>query len=263
MSEFRVFKNFKILGLILLFLFIGGTAGIKTSWARCPSIKKFQKILNQIQPGIKIISIRKIKVANLCEVVVKLGLDRKGLFYVDPTGRYIIAGRILDLVTKRNITGERLAELNRRFLSKKQLAQLDKMVDFTYGKSSNIIYLITDPDCPFCKRAEAILDQLVKEGKLRVKVILLPLERLHPQAKKKAISILCDKKGFEALRKGYSSKNQCQTGKEKVEKNIKFLLRDLRIHATPTFVFPDGEVKSGVLSKDYILKKLKNVKKGT
>jgi thiol:disulfide interchange protein DsbC len=222
-----------------------------------------QKILNQIQPGIKVLSIKKIKVAGLCEVVIKFGGTRKSLFYTDSTGRYIITGRIFDLVTKRNITGERLAELNKRFLNKKQLAKLDKMVDFTYGNSSRAIYFIVDPDCPYCKRAEAIINQLVQEGKLKVKVILLPLERLHPQAKKKAVAIICDKKGFKGLLMSYSSENQCKSGKDKIKRNIKFLMNELKIYATPTFVFPDGEIRSGVLPRYYILDKLKKLARGS
>lgn len=48
----------------------------------------------------------------------------------------------------------------------------------------------------FVKKAENVLDQLVKEGKISVKVVLYPLEALHPQAKSKAIALICDKKGF-------------------------------------------------------------------
>ena len=96
---------------------------------------------------------------------------------------------------------------------------------------------------------------MVNEGKITVKVILLPLERLHPNAKAKAVSLVCDKKGFKELMNGYKSSNQCEIGKKKIHKNIKFLIKELKIRATPTFVFPDGEVKSGLINETYIMSK--------
>ena len=223
----------------------------------CPKIDLIQKGLDAIQPGIKVESIKSSPVEGLCEVVVNLPNEEKGLFYTDFTGKYIITGSILEMKTLKNLTQEKLQDLNKKILSKEQLSKLDKMVDFTYGNSKNIVYFITDPDCPHCKKAEDILDKLVKEGKLTVKVILLPIEALHPEAKPKAISLICDNKGFKELMEGYKSSSLCEEGKKKINQNISFLFNELKVRGTPTFVFPDGEMITNVLSESYILQKFK------
>ena len=223
----------------------------------CPKIDSIQKSLDAIQPGIKVESIKSSPVEGLCEVVVNLPNEEKGLFYTDFTGEYIITGSILEMKTLKNLTQEKLKDLNKKVLSKEQLSKLDKMVDFTYGNSKNIVYFITDPDCPHCKKAEDILDKLVKEGKLTVKVILLPIEVLHPEAKSKAISLICDNKGFKELMEGYKSSNICEEGKNKVNQNISFLFNELKVRGTPTFIFPDGEMITNVLPESYILQKFK------
>lgn len=247
------FKIFFVLFLSLL-LFIS-CKSVKSSSSNCPKPSEIKKSLDAIQPGINIESVEESPLPGLCEVIVKLSDIQKGIFYIDSSGNYIVSGSILDIKNFKNLTQEKLQAINKRVLSKDELSKLDKMVDIVYGKSPNVVYFITDPDCPHCKKAESILDKLVKEGKLTVKVILLPLEVLHPDAKAKAISLVCDKKGFKELMEGYKSSNQCKIGKNKVENNINFLLNELKVTATPTFVFPDGEMKSGVLSEAYVISK--------
>ena len=256
-----IVKNLKILNLknflILFFslLFFISCKNVSSSSNNCPKKEDMQKILDSIKPGLKIEKIEKSPVPGLCEVIVKLSETQKGIFYTDSQGKYIISGSIFDIKNFRNLTQEKLQAINKRFLSQDELSKLDKMADIVYGNSKNVVYLITDPDCPYCRRAESILNKMVSEGKITVKVILLPLEGLHSDAKAKAISLICDKKGFKELIEGYKSSNQCEIGKKKIHKNIKFLIKELKIRATPTFVFPDGEVRSGLINETYIMSK--------
>jgi len=244
----------KSLMVLLLSLLVFACKGQSQPSLSCPKLEDLQKIVNSIQQGIQLEKVSQAQIAGLCEVIVKLSENEKALFYTDSQGKYVVTGNIIELSTKKNLTSEKLALLNKRVLPKEQLSELEKVVAFTLGNSPNYVYFITDPDCPFCKQAEGILDSLVKEGKLMVKVILFPLEPIHPQAKAKSISILCDKKGFEGLKAGYLSQNQCEAGKKKVEDSIG-LMQKIGVRGTPTFVFPDGEMKSGVLSPDFILGK--------
>ncbi len=248
--------KFKSIFLVFLslFLFIACN-NVGSSLKNCPKKEDVKKSLDAIQPGIVIENIEESPVPGLCEVIVKLSDIKKGLFYIDSNGRYIVSGNILDIKNLRNLTQEKLQAINKRVLSKEELSKLDKMVDIVYGNSKNVVYFISDPDCPVCKRAESILDRLVKEGKITVKVILLPLEVLHKEAKDKSIAIVCDKKGFKELMEGYKSSNQCESGKKKIEDNINYLINELKVTGTPTFVFPDGEMITGLLNDTYIMSK--------
>jgi len=228
---------------------------VKSSSNECPKKEDIEKKLNIVKQGLSIKKIEKSPIPGLCEVIVNLPDNQKGIFYIDSTGKYIVSGSIIELKTFKNLTQKKLQAINKRVLSKEDLSKLDEMADIVYGDSKNVVYLITDPDCPYCKKAENILNKMVNEGKITVKVILLPLERLHPNAKAKAVSLVCDKKGFKELMNGYKSSNQCEIGKEKINKNINFLINNLKVRATPTFVFPDGEMKAGVINETYIMSK--------
>ena len=250
------FLNFKIFFVLFFsFLFFLSCNSVKSSSNNCPKKEDIEKNLNIIKQGLSIEKVEESPIPGLCEVIVNLPNTQKGIFYIDSTGRYIVSGSILDIKTFKNLTQEKLQAINKRILSKEALSKLDKMTDIVYGNSKNVVYFITDPDCPYCKKAENILNKMVTEGKIMVKVILLPLEALHSDAKVKAISLLCDKKGFKELMNGYKSSNQCEIGKKKINENINFIINELKIRATPTFVFPDGEVRSGLINEAYIMSK--------
>ncbi len=261
-------KSFKsLILLVLIFSLFSFSISFNEAFGfSCPSTITFQNRLYKLQPKfrsiIKVLKINPSPVKGICEVVLRVGKFQKALVYTDSSGRYLISGKIIDLKTKTDLTKEKLLALNKIILNKKMLKKLDSLVDITYGKGKKVFYFITDPKCPFCKRAEQIVYKVVKEAKnVKVKVILFPLERIHPGSKKRCVSLICDKKGYKALLSGYESSNQCKTGKEKIEENIDFLIKDLHITAVPAFVFPDtGEVKLGIMSEKDLLKRLEEMK---
>ncbi|WP_022853812.1 DsbC family protein [Thermodesulfatator atlanticus] len=240
-------KRSIVLSCLVLLLFAG------VSFATCPSAKETEKTLSPLFGGqkINVLSVKPSPIKGLCEVVIKTAGGKRPL-YIDEKGKYLVLGRIIDIAARLDLTQERITDLNR--LSKEKLAELKKLVAFSEGKGPEIFF-ITDPDCPHCKRAEGILHEMIKKGKIRVNVIFMPLERLHPKAKEKAVAIICDKKGLKELREGYTG-TQCEEGKKKVEKTLK-TLPGLGIRATPTYIFPDGKVISGVLKEEQILKLVK------
>ncbi len=218
----------------------------------CPNPQKLKETLRTLfNQDFDIASVKPAPVKGLCEVIIKAQGGKK-LTYVDASGKYLVVGRIIDIKARKDLTQERVVDLNR--LSPDKLKKLEELVAFSEGKGPEIFF-VTDPDCPHCKRAEKILLPLARAGKLKVKVILFPLESIHPKAKEKAIAIICDGKGLEALIEGYQGK-QCEEGRRKVEKAIATLPK-LGIRATPTYIFPDGKVISGVLQDEQLLRMVK------
>ncbi len=246
-----------VTALSLIFFFSFRAYSRTKAQTSCPSLSLIKKRIGSLGKGITLLRVKKIQVPGLCEVVVKLPNNRKSLFYVDSSGTYLILGRIIDLVKRKDLTNPELRLLNKITFTPSMLKELDKYVAFSYGHSPKVVYMITDPQCPFCKMAEKYLKKLADEGKVTIKVVLFPLEQIHPGSTKKAVSLICDKKGFTELMKGYSSANQCEAGKEKVKKTVKFL-REHGISATPTFIFPNGEVEEGLSKR--VINKIKNEK---
>lgn len=229
--------------LALPFLLVGCK-----SYEACPSEDKVVEMFkDQWVEGLRVESIEKVEdVPGLCEVVVRDGIN-VNIFYVNPKANKVFLGSIVDPKAKKNITLERKKELTK--LTADQLKGLDELVDFEHGEGNRFVYYITDPDCKICRKQEDQLLKWAKENKVKLKVILYPLP-IHKNAFKRSVSILCDKKGFEGVMKEYESENQCEEGKNKILKNIKFLGSELKMIGLPHVIGSNGRIVSGVLKKE-------------
>ncbi len=222
---------------------------------RCPKITDVQTKLSQtFKRPLEVKNITPIHVLGLCEVQVVFG-GRNQILYVDPENRYYFLGQLVDTVERKNLTRETLNKLNR--FSPEDLKKLHELVAFSIGPEDapKSVYVVTDPKCPFCKKAEAILEKLANDGLLRIHFVLFPLPS-HKDAKEICISIICDKKGLEEFKSGYRSENQCEEGTKQVVETMRFLSKH-GISGTPSYIFPDGSFHSGVLQREALMKRLK------
>jgi len=233
----------------------------------CPAPQQAEKALKEFFPvaDLKVEAVNEAPVKGLCEVVVSLG-GEKFVLYSDQSGRYLLLGdrsglvSVYDLKTKENLTQKRLEELNR--LSQKQVHELDRYVAFTYGNRGKVVYLFTDPECPYCQRLEPTLKKLADEGKVQVKVILYPLP-FHPHAKEKSVAIVCQNIGWEGLRADYWTEErmkkldqwQCPEGEKLVEKSLE-AAKKYGVRGTPTMITEEGKKVVGALPEPVLKKEL-------
>ena len=167
-------------------------------------------------------------------------------------GIFCSAGNLHEAITGRNLTQETVQLLNR--LTPEELHQLESLTAFTLGQGKKVVYLVTDPQCPFCKQAESLVKKLIPKEDLSVRFIFFPLES-HKGAREQCISVLCDHKGIEGFDSGYRSDNQCSEGIKKVDNTIAFLQKK-GIASTPTFIFMDGIYQSGVPTEEVLRNRL-------
>ncbi|MEJ5347426.1 MAG: DsbC family protein [Desulfosoma sp.] len=224
--------------------------------ASCPELALVQQKVSESLAGRNVIvkNVDPSPLPNVCQVHVVVG-DKNQLLYTDTSGRYLIFGQILDTQDKKNLTQATLEELNR--LTAKDMQTLESLVAFTLGspKASQKVYFVTDPQCPYCKQAETTLEAMASEGILEVRYVLYPLP-MHPGARESCIALICDKKGHEEFKAHYKSDNQCQEGTDKIEAVMKFMQAH-GIGGTPTYIFPDGTFRSGVMDRSSLENKLK------
>jgi thiol:disulfide interchange protein DsbC len=183
----------------------------------CPTEEKVKASMKELIPQeFRVESVQALKeIPGLCEVVIKVGAQPI-VFYTDKEMKYVLAGDLLSLAEKKNITRERQQEFMK--LSQDLLKDLEKHTDFVFGKvgSQRYIYLWTDPDCPFCKRSEPIVEKWANEKGVEVRVILFPLP-IHPQAFEKSVSLVCDKKGWEEYKAGITPTTSVRTERERLK----------------------------------------------
>jgi thiol:disulfide interchange protein DsbC len=239
--------------------------GISLNSFACPTPQQTQEGLKKLfRVPIKVVQVKEAPVKGLCENVIKVG-GQKVIFYTDESGRYLLLGSrplvsIIDLKSGENLTQKELEKLNK--LSKNQVHELDKYVAFTYGHKGKVVYLFTDPECPFCQRLEPTLKKLADEGKIQVKVILFPLP-FHPHAKEKAVAAVCQNLGWNSLQRDYWTEEkmeklgqwQCEEGKKLVEESIK-IGQKYGVSGTPTMITEDGKKVVGALPEPMLKKEL-------
>ena len=220
--------------------------------AACPSKETIQqKVVKTFKPGISVVKIQPSAVPGLCEVQLMFR-SQNSILYTDPKGEFLITGQVFKASDGTNITKEAIADLNR--FTDSDLKRLEDLTVFTIGSKGEIVYFVTDPQCPYCHKAEKIVTQMAEAEQIQLKVLLFPLS-FHKGAKEQCISIICDNKGLEDLHSGYKSENQCQEGKNKIEDTLRFL-QQKGITGVPTHIFSDGKYHSGVLKKQAMKKRL-------
>jgi len=219
-------------------------AGCQVS-STCPSKDTLKANLKEFIPGqFEVESVQPLKeMPSVCEIALKVG-PQPIIFYTNEDGKYVLAGNLIDIANKQNLTKARQQEFMK--LSQDLLKELQNHTDFVFGKvgSQKYIYLFTDMDCPFCKRSEPIVEKWAIEKGVEVRVILYPLA-IHPQAFGKSVALVCDRKGWEEYKSGYISSSQCEEGKKKIESNLR-LADKYGINGTPTFIGMNGKIHVGL-----------------
>ena len=138
-------------------------------------IALFEQRLKQQYPSTSFKNVRSTPISGIFEV--QMG---ENLAYIDASTRYFMFGRLYDMPQQQDLTEGRLAEISRIDVSQFPLADAIKTVK---GNGTRVLYVFSDPDCPFCKRLESSLRNLTD---VTIYTFLYPLEQLHPDAKRKA-----------------------------------------------------------------------------
>ncbi|MCF8049719.1 MAG: DsbC family protein [Desulfobacterales bacterium] len=240
-----------ILASFLAFLVLAGP--FSPAMAECPPAERLKADIERVtNQKTEIVAIRPSAVPSLCEVVVFNG-SQNGIFYTDTTGELFIFGNLIEAADGNNLTRQTLAEFNR--LTDREMEELSFFTAFSIGdESATVLYYVTDPQCPYCKRGEEDLKKLAAEGKLHARFLLFPLAS-HEGAFEQCVSVVCDGKGLEDFENGYRSENQCEDGRLLVESGVDFLKKK-GVQGTPTYIFGDGRFHSGFLKMPDLLKRL-------
>jgi thiol:disulfide interchange protein DsbC len=248
------FTRFIILPVVFLAPALWGVTALPSSVkAQCPPKDKITQGIQKTFPKLQfeIVRIEPTKAKGLCQIQLKIG-PQNHLLYADSQGEFLLAGNLHDSKTGRNLTQETVQLLNR--LTPEELQQLEPLTAFTLGQGKKMVYLVTDPQCPFCKQAESLVKKLIPKEDLSVRFLFFPLDS-HKGAREQSISILCDNKGIEGFDSGYRSDNQCSEGIKKVNNTIAFLQKK-GVNSTPTFIFMDGIYQSGVPTEEVLRNRL-------
>lgn len=207
-----------------------------------------EKRLKEQYPATKITEVRESAIKGLYEVVMG-----RNVAYTDESGRYMIFGHLYDMKEQKDLTAQRLDEINKIDVSALPLADAIKTVK---GDGSRTLYVFSDPDCPFCQRLER--ETMPKLDNVTIYTFLYPLEELHPDAKRKAEIIWCAKDRAKAW-DDFMTSGKLPEGSPRcdnpVERNIR-LGNSLGINGTPTIIMSDGAMVPGFVPASELERRL-------
>lgn len=195
----------------------------------------------------KIDEVRPAPVPGLWEV--RIGNEIR---YTDPTGSFLIEGEIFDLKAKKNLTEERVTQVNR--IDFATLPFKDAVV-WKNGNGKRRIAVFADPNCGYCKRFEKGLQELKD---VTVYTFLIPI--LGGDSPEKSKAIWCSKDSANAwlnwMLKGEQPAKPTGTCDDAaIERNLA-LSRKIHVNGTPAILLEDGNRIPGAVGPVELEKRL-------
>lgn len=180
--------------------------------------------------GSQLSSVRPSPIAGLYEAV-----DRGNIIYLNEDGSLLIQGHIIDPKARRDLTQERLSEVNKIDFSKFPTKLSIKRVN---GNGKRKIATVEDPNCTYCRK---IAPELAALKDTTIYTLVVPY---LPNSEPVARDIFCSKdpaKAWNALMTKNEApapaKESCKYPKDEI---LKAAQGDLKVMGTPTVFMENG-----------------------
>lgn len=189
--------------------------------------------------------VQKMPFGDLYEVIVRTP-EGPRVYYVDSAATVIIAGKVFDAKTGRDLTEERERKLN---AVKWESLPLQWAITSVRGTGRRKIAILSDPNCPYCKRLEEDLAKLDD-----ITIHILPYAIIRPESVRQAKAAWCSKDRAKAWNDLMFRRieplvaSDCDTP---VEKLVQYG-RSIGANSTPTWFLETGERYSGALPLEQV-----------
>ncbi len=211
-------------------------------------------IKKNIEPrlgGAKIESIKETPYGGLYELRVA-----GDILYTDKKGDYLIIGHVYDAKTTRDLTRERIDDINKIKFSD---LPLDSAIKQVKGDGKRVIAVFEDPNCGYCKR----LRQTTLKDLNNVTIYTFMYNILSEDSSVKSKNIWCSADRGKAWddwmiggKAPAPAAESCQSPNDKVLA----LGQKLKIQGTPAIFFADGSRIPGAVDLPTLEKKLESIK---
>ncbi len=128
--------------------------------------QQIEEKLAQDIPAIQIDKIEKSEIKGFYFVDLKDGSS----VLISDDGRYVFSGEVIDISNRINLSEERKAKINKTIL---EGISEDDLISFKAENESDVIYVFTDPSCPYCRLMHKEIPALNAMG-ITVKYVLYP-----------------------------------------------------------------------------------------
>jgi thiol:disulfide interchange protein DsbC len=228
------------------------------AYAQCPPQNRVEQLIAKFEaPDKRLITLRPTDYSGLCEAHVQLN-GKTHIFYTGSAGDYFLMGQLYDSASGRNVTRDTLEAIT--FFSPEEMERMAGLRAFTIGQQGKVLFYVTDPQCPYCKKGAETLEKMASAGEIQVHFLLFPLDS-HKGAREQSVSTICDNKSLHEFESGYRSDNLCEDGTRKIDATRE-VLSQKGVSGTPTYIFPDRRFHAGLLEEAELRRRLGLTAKG-
>lgn len=232
--------------LFPLFLLITSLFTSFTVSAEEAGAEKLKQALAKSMPNVQATKISATPIAGLYEVIVG-----SQVVYMSDDARYMIEGDLFDLKTKQNVSENAKSVIR---LAAVEKLGVDNMLVYRPEKVKNTITVVTDIDCPYCRRLHSEIPDYLKND-VEVRYIFMPLKGSADM--KKTVSVWCSDDQQLALDIAKAGGEvEDKTCDNPIKEHLK-LARELGVRGTPAILLEDGSLLPGYVPVDKLVAELR------
>ena len=233
----------KLLPLFLLFtsLFIPHSVMAETD-----SVEALRQALAKSMPEVKPTKISVSPVDGLYEVIVG-----SQVVYMSVDARYMIDGDLIDIKTKKNISEGAKSDIRLAVINK---FTSEQMLVYKPEKVKDVITVITDIDCPYCRRLHSEVPSYLEKN-VEVRYIFMPLKGAADM--KKTISVWCSddqQLALDTVKSGGQIEDK--TCDNPIKEHLA-MARELGVRGTPAIILEDGQLLPGYVPVDKLIAEIR------
>lgn len=180
----------------------------------------------------------------------KVVVDGTNLYFATHDGRYLFAGPIIDTEKKINIVDLQEKQLRSTYLN--SLPE-DLLVSYaSAGETKHTITVVTDIDCPYCRKFHNYIPDINQRG-VTVNYVMLPRAGVGSGSHKKTISALCSDVPADAITNAMQNINPADKNckSNSMSQHMQIAQR-LKVNSTPTIILPNGQLKVGLINPEQL-----------
>jgi thiol:disulfide interchange protein DsbC len=216
------------------------------------SIAELKKSLSQRMPQFEVSFVDKTPIEGIYQVIIG-----GQVIYMTGDSRYMLDGNLIDLSTRKNYTEDAMSVIR---LGQIETLGEDKMVIYAPETIKHMITVITDIDCPYCRRLHSEMDQYMAGG-VKVRYIFMPLKGQGDY--RTTVSVWCAKDRNEALDKAKAGAElEAKDCENPIDEHLK-VSKSIGVRGTPAIILQDGSMLPGYVPASKLIAELANLNLST
>lgn len=209
---------------------------------------RISEVVKRVNPDLEVGDISRTPVNGIREVVIN-----GQILYFTEDGRYMLQGELVDMGKGVSLTEQRREAVRAGVLS--QLTDDDFLVYPAKGERKHSITVVTDIDCPYCRKFHQHMDEMNGLG-IEVRYLLMPRAGVASPSYVKAVNVWCAENPREAMTAAKQGKPvPTKTCDHPVDRHMA-IAQQMGVNATPTSITGSGNVLPGYMAPKELLAKL-------